>query len=194
MSLLRFCLVLFVALVIAPQAGAAPTGPTYQGDAQAIAEVQAVYQRFSAARTWRSRIKSSQGDMMIEYAAPDRFRMTFPGGAGGAFVRIGNDIWMSGGGNCMKNPNMNMRMPNPKEYTQHESGTVIQVTKGGQETIENVAMQTYTIVTTVGQKVTRQKMFVAGGQLRRLEVPSDQGSSAIDYYDYDAPITINPPC
>lgn len=71
------------------------------------------------------------------------------------------------------------------------------MTKGGPETIEGISTQTYTMIVETQGKQVRQKLYVATGSnlLRRIEIPSDQGTTSIDYFDYDTQITINnPPC
>lgn len=189
-------LALAFSLLLPVDATAAMTGPVFQGDPQAIAELQAAYQKFLAARTWRARVKGGSGDAQtMEHVAPDRMHMFLTQGSEKSemFI-IGRDAWLVSAGRCLKLPTT-MPFVNPRELMQHESDTKIIVTKGGVETIEGTSTRTYLMTIETRGKQTRQKLYVAVGSNlpRRIEVLSDQAPAMIDYFDYDAPITINPP-
>ncbi len=189
-------LALAFSLLLPIGAKAATTGPAFQGDPQAIAEVQAAYQKFLAAGTWRARIKTPGAEAQrMEHVAPDRmhFLLTQGNETSEMFI-IGGDAWLLSGGTCLKLPTSSPFM-NPREVMQHDPDTKISVTKGGAETIEGTSTRTYAITVEARGTQTRQKLYVAVGTNlpRRVEIFSDQAPTIVDYFDYNAPITINKP-
>jgi hypothetical protein len=190
----RICAVLLtVALVVPIVAVAGPAGPTIQGDPQAVAEYRAAYEKFGSARTWRSKMTAgAQGAMTIEYVAPDRTRFIF---AGGEFIMIGDTQWSRDPGRCVKLP-QKVRLPDPREGVQQESDTIVQVARGGAEAVEGTPTQTYNVMISAKGKTIRQKMYVAiqTGYPRRVENSGQEGTVVIDYWDFNAAITIEPPC
>lgn len=187
--------VLLILVWLSTTAAAGPAAAAYQGDAQVIAEVQAAYQKFRAARSFRSRISVGGFTQTTEYVAPDRYRIASGEGqqAVGTVI-IGQDMWQSAGGACLKRPNAGFR--NPREAVEHPTDAKITVARGGPEVVEGTATQTYNLTIESQGRQARQKLYVATGTgyIRRIEVSSDQGAATIDYLDYDTPITINPPC
>jgi len=198
--MIRFVLWLLVFILgPAPAAFAAPSGPTFQGDPQAVAEVQAAYQKFGAARTWRAKMTfpGGGGTQTVEFVAPDRFHMIMnQGGRTTEMFMIGRDFWMRSGNTCQKLP-ASMPVANPREMMQSGSQATITVARSGPEAVEGTPTQTYMVTVDAQGTQSRQKLYVAsaGGLPRRLEIQSPQGTMTIDYSDYDAQITINdPPC
>ncbi len=63
-------------------------------------------------------------------------------------------------------------------------------------TVEGTPTQTYNVVITAKGKTIRQKMYVATqtGYPRRVEDSGQEGTVVIDYWDFNAAITIEPPC
>ncbi len=178
---------------------AAP-GPTIQGDAQAVAELRAIYARFGEAKSWRSRMAfpgPPPGTMTMEFVAPDRIHMIVnQGGQAGEYFLIGNTMYVKSGRDCIKLP-QRINLPNPREHMQQESDAVIQVTRGGAEVVDGTPTQTYNLTITSQGRTVRQKMYAATatGLPRRLEISSAEGTMMIDYIDFGAGITINdPPC
>lgn len=189
---------------LVPGVLAAPAG-TVQGDPQAITEWRAAMDKFNAARSWRSkRTFSASGQAFVmptEFVAPDRFRIVFASDAQGrplsGTVRIGNEWWSFGGGQCAKLPGRPPQVQrDDRESMQPPEGSTIEITKGGVETIDSISTQTYMMALTGGGVQGRQKMYVARdtGYPRRTEITTAQGGFTIDYADYDTPITINAPC
>lgn len=191
-----------LSLILATSAAAGPASPVFQGDPQAVSEVQAAFQKFSTAHTWRARITSPAGGTQggaqtMDHVAPDRFRMTFSqGGETSEMFMIGHEAWLKAGATCQKLPAA-MPMVNPREAMEHGTDARITVTRGGPGTVEGTSTQTYMLtVESQGQQI-REKLYVATGTRlpRRIEVLSSGGTTVIDYFDYDAPIAINnPPC
>ena len=192
--MLRICASLVaIGLVVPIIAVAGPAGPTIQGDPQAIAEYRAAYDKFGSARTYRSKMTAgTQGVMTIEYVAPDRMRLIY---TGGEFIVIGDTQWSRDPGRCIKLP-QKVKMPDPREGVQQEADATVQVAKGGAEAVEGTPTQTYNVVITVKGKTIRQKMYVATqtGYPRRVEMSGQEGTVVIDYWDFNAAITIEPPC
>lgn len=72
---------LVISLILPVGSAAGPAGAPLQGDPQAVAEIQAAFQKFLAARSWRARIKSPAGEeQTFEHVAPDRFHMVLKQG------------------------------------------------------------------------------------------------------------------
>lgn len=175
---------------------AAPAGPAFKGDPQAIAEVQAAFQKFGVARTWRARITAEGQTTTMEFVLPDRIRLVISaGGQTSEITNIGPDQWITSGGTCRKSP-VKVPVMNPKEYMEHPNDTTVTVTKGGRETVEGTATQTYVLVVETRGTTIQQKLHVAlsTGYPRRVEMQSTRGLLIIDYFDFDAAIKIDPPC
>lgn len=189
-----------VSLGLAAAVSAGPAGPIYQGDPQAIAEVQAVMQKFLAAPTWKARMATTSGGtsgtQTMEYVAPDRFHMVLPGNEASEMYLIGHDTWMRIGGGCQKLP-VSQAAANPREMMEHSTDTKIAVTKGAPEPVDGVPARTYLLIVDTQGRQLREKLYVTTGTglPRRIEVRTDQGTTVIDYFDYGAPVTVNnPPC
>ncbi len=205
MARVRDVLALFLVLTLLPAiAAAGPASGGFQGDPQAIAEVQAAYQKFGAARTYRFRMTgTAQGQTFtqtMEIVVPDRVRMIgMQGNVTFETIVIGQEQWARGPGvpgGCAKIPGGGIRRPNPREGLDHPTDAKITVARGGAETVEGTATQMYNLTIETQGRQNRQKLYVATGTgyPRRIEMSSDQGTVTIDYFDFDAPITINPPC
>jgi outer membrane lipoprotein-sorting protein len=187
-----FSVVLLIALAL-PTVIVAGPAPTIQGDPAAVAEYVAAFQKFSASSTYRSKMSSAQGALNMEVVRPDRMRFAIQGGQ---FVRIANATWTIVSGQCTRVPSSSFRMPNPEDYAQQDSDSTIQVTKTGAEAVEGDPTLTYNVVVTSKGKTGRQKVYVATqtGYPRRIEASSPEGNATIDYWDFNANITIEPPC
>lgn len=176
---------------------AAPTGPTFKGDPRAVAEVQAAFQKFAAARTWRSRMTSGDSTTTTAFVAPDRFHMTIVQGKETTeMFMIGREVWMKSGGTCQKLPAA-VPVKTPKEMIEHgDAQTTVTVARGGAETVEGTPTQTYVLTVESRGTTVREKLYVAtaSGLPRRLEIAGTPPVT-IDYFDFGAPIAINsPPC
>jgi len=192
-----------LSLIVGVGAAAGPAGPVFQGDPQAIAEIQAAFQKFFTAHTWRARLATpgsggtAGGVQTMDHVAPDKFHMTFSqGGQTSDMFVIGSDAWMRAGGTCQKLPGARP-MVNPRQAMEQRSDARITVTRGGAETVDGAPTQTYFLMVEAQGNQAKEKLFVATGTglPRRVEIPSNEGTIVIDYFDYDAPITIsNPPC
>lgn len=196
------CVLLLAVVLLAsahPVVRAAP-GPTIQGDAQAVAELTAIYRRFGEAKSWRSRMTipgSTPATHTIAFVAPDRFHMVMSAGnTTSEFFVIGKSVWTKSGGTCTKLPG-SVQLPNPREAMQQQNDAVVQVVRGGTEAVDGTPTQTYNVTVTSQGTTVRQKLYVATatGLPRRVEMATAQGTMVIDYFDYGAAITINdPPC
>ncbi len=195
---IMLAVLLLLALSAADSRGAVPA---MKGDPQGVQEVQAALQKFSAARTWRTRISGGGSGGAItttEYVAPDRFHLTITQGTERTeMFLIGRQFWMRTATGCNKPP-FAVPIMNPKEMMEHSSAdTIITVSRTGPVTVEGTATQSYALVVESKGDTTREKLFVANetGFPRRIEVESSRGPVVIDYADFNAPITINdPPC
>jgi len=193
----RICVALLaLALVLPMVVVAAPAAPTIQGDPQAVAEYTAAFQKFAAARTYRSKLGSTQGTITrtitIEVVRPDRMRFTMPAGQ---FVRIAATMWSIESGKCTKIPAA-IRLPNPEEIAQQDGDSTIQVARLGAEAVEGTPTQAYNVAVTAKGKTIQQKVHVATqtGYPRRIESTTAEGNAVVDYWDFNAAIAIEPPC
>lgn len=187
-----------ILLLVSLTAAAAPAGATFKGDPQAISELQAAYAKFANAKSYRVRmVAEGQTTTTMEFVLPDRFRMVIRSGSDATEItNIGPDQWIKSGSICAKSP-VKAPVANPREYIEHFSDTTITVTKGGRETVEGTATQTYMLVVeTRGSATIQQKFHVAvgTGYPRRIEMQTSRGPLTIDYFDFDAAIRIDPPC
>ncbi|HLW61314.1 MAG TPA: hypothetical protein VKV57_15530 [bacterium] len=196
----RGLLVIAGVVFLAAGTGAVPgfAAPALQGDPQAVAEVQAAFQKFAAAPSWRARIALAGGQTQtMEFVAPDRFHMLLAGTTSSEMFIVGHNSWMRMQGKCQKLPG-SPPFANPREMMGGGSDARIAVTKGGVETVEGTPTQTYLMtIDTKGQQL-QEKLYVATGTglPRRIETrPAGGGGTTIDYMDYGAAITIaDPPC
>ena len=189
-------LVLMLSLGVTAGAAAGPAGPSFQGDPQAIAEVQAAFQRFAAAPTYRARMTTAGVTQTMEHVAPDRFHVLIPGDQPAEMFIIGRDSWMRTGGTCQK---LSTAVPsaNPREVMEYSADTKITVTRGGPQTVDGTPVQTYIMAVEFQGNQIQERLFVATGTglPRRVEIRSGQATTVVDYVDYGTPITINnPPC
>jgi outer membrane lipoprotein-sorting protein len=204
----RLALVVLAVAVLAglglPPVTAAPAAGAVRGDPQVLAEWQAAMQKFENARSWRSkRTLSASGQTFTqttEYVAPDRMRIVVavdPQGRPSGMVRIGNDWWTYGGGQCAKSPTRPPQVQrDDRESMQPPEGYTVEITKGGTETIEGTVTQIYTMTFSGAGVQGTTRLYVANdnGYPKRTVTTVSQGTFTIDYFDYNTAITITPPC
>ena len=172
-----------ILLLVSPMAAAAPAGATFKGDPQASSELQAAYAKFGNAKSYRVRMTAEGQTTTMEFVLPDRFRMVIRSGSDATEItNIGPDQWIKSGSTCAKSP-VKAPVANPREYIEHSSDTTITVTKGGRETVEGTATQTYMLVVEKrGSPTIQQKFHVAvgTGYPRRIEMQTSRGPLTID--------------
>lgn len=190
---------LIMAVLVAVAAGSVrAASPTIEGDPQGVREVQAALQKFAAAKTWRTRMAAGGAATTTEYVAPDRFHLTIAQGSERTeMFLIGRQLWIRNAGGCSKLPAA-VPMMNPKEILEHSAAeTTITVSRTGPATVEGTPTLTYALTVASKGTTAREKLYVATdtGLPRRIEVESPRGRAVIDYFDFNAPLTINdPPC
>lgn len=197
----RWIAVVLAVLTLLPTPVVRAAAPTIKGDPQAVAELQAVFQRFLAARSWRTRMRSGDTTTTTEFVAPDRFHLIIAHGTRDStemFI-IGRQVWLRSSEGCNKLPAaMPFNFANPREMTEHGAAdTTITVTRGGSEAVDGTPTRTYLLVVETKGVTVREKMYVATatGFPRRLEIQTERGPLILDYFDFNAPIAINdPPC
>ncbi|MDR7418792.1 MAG: hypothetical protein QN178_07755 [Armatimonadota bacterium] len=180
-----------------PVTQAAPAGATIQGDPQAIRELNAAREKFAALRTYRARMSMEGREIMtMEIVKPDRSRIRIaiaPNLPANEITVIGNESWTRSGNNCRKDA---ARQPARDDGDPTKAQGNMTVQRGGTETIDGTPAQTYLVTYVYEGQQGRQKFYVtpANGMIRRMETSNPQGTVTFDYFDYDAPITITPPC
>lgn len=197
-------LVLAAAVVAATEAGAAQD-PTVKGDPQAWAEVKAALGRLAALKTYRIKGTIRGGNTQAwEVVNPNRVHYTRTAGGGTIdTISVGKEMRIRDGATwkCPKIP-----IPIPDPNAEYGTGiTEVTAKKGAIETIEGVQTQTYFYEYAIGIRFgpvnpkTNIKLYVAigTGLPKRQQGLNDKGTVNFtwDYYDFNAPITIDlPPC
>ena len=193
---------LAVAMVAITEAGAAQ-GPAIKGDPQAWAEVKAALGRLATLKTYRIKGMIRTGDAQAwEMVNPDRVHYTRTlGGKTIDTIRVGKEMRVRDGAKwtCPKIP-----MPVPDPNTEYGTGaTEVTAQKGPIEVIDGVQTQTYTYALTMGLNIgpiggkVNLKLYVelANGLPKRQQGLNEKGTVNFtwDYYDFNAPITIDLP-
>jgi hypothetical protein len=179
---------------------------TVVGPPAAWQEVMAAYQRLASARTYRMKIRGAgvpAGGILIEVVNPDRRRTLVPVGQGGfetivvgkeGRTRTGNGPWQ-----CQLAPGSMVGGTGGWPPDPRTAKGEVTVTRLGFATIDGGRTQSYEVVYTpsANAKPTTIRVFVLqnGGILRRAEVldKDEKVAVTIDYYDVNAPITIELP-
>jgi hypothetical protein len=198
-TLIAACAVVLLATIVpyTPAVDAAPAGGTVQGDPQAIRELNAAREKFAALRTYRVRMSMEGREIMVmEIVNPDRSRIRIalaPNLPANEITVIGSESWTRSGNNCRKDA---ARQPARDDADPTRAQGSMTVQRGGAETIDGAPAQTYLVTSEYQGQQSRQKFYVtpANGMIRRMETSNAQGTVTFDYFDYDAPITITPPC
>ncbi len=141
--------------------------------------------------------------MQVDYAEPDRFRMTYLGGtaAGMEIIIIGKQTYMKTGGKWTKSPvNMGETMPSLRDsFTEEGLKSLNDVKFEGEETVDGKAAYVYTYknVTPKGDYPFSSKIWIArdSGLPMKIEVNYENGTlkQMNVVYDTETPVTIEPP-
>ncbi|MGH2348545.1 MAG: hypothetical protein ACRDFT_03645 [bacterium] len=186
---------LFLAAVLA--AGAVPR-LIVRGDQAAWAEAQAALIKLQRLVTYRVRTTTLGRPTTIDVVNPDRFRIRIVGTATIETVIVGKDTRarVSGGDwRCLSLPSVLPDM-NPEKWI----GDVT-ASKGSLAVLEGVRVQSYNYTLRVGGPTGHYRLYVtiSTGLPKRLlilEVKEDEPESVksqFDYYDFNAPVTIELP-
>lgn len=177
--------------------GAAPR-LIVRGDPAAWAEIQAALVKLQRLSTYRTRTAVLGRPATVEIVNPDRFRIKIVGTSTIEAVIVGKEgrSRVSGGDwRCLTLPNV-LPETNPERWV----GDVT-ASKGAIAFIEGVRVQTYSYTLRVGAPSGHYRLYVdvATGLPKRLlvlDVKEDEPEtvkSQFDYYDFNAPITIELP-
>ena len=189
-----------VLLLLAAAAASAQT--KVNGDARAWEEVQAAFDRLGKLRSYRARITAPGVTTVVvnEVVPPDRLRVVQQmGNVTFEFITVGSETrlrilspgipatWQ-----CV--PPTQAASLRPQQPATPDEVTI---TRLGESSIEGTRTQGYQYTQVVqGRPVTqRLHMLVETGLPRRLEVMDSSGNitAVVDYYDFNAPITIELP-
>jgi hypothetical protein len=191
---------LVVALIVAAAVASAQVRVT--GDSQGWAEVMAAYERLAKLRIDRMKM-TGQGQTtpaLFGVVNPDRTRQVFQtGNATLEMIIVGQEIryrltgpGMSGTWLCQGAPPAGRPPPQPGKF----EGEVT-ISRLGESTVEGARAQGYAYTMRTQGQTSKQRLFVLadGGLPRRVEVldAGDQVVGTLDYYDFNAPITIELP-
>ncbi len=201
--MLRPAMALTFVLFLVTAAGAQVT---VKGDAAAWREVMAAYENLGKLKSFRMKmtpVGQTEGAFVIEKVNPDRSRMLIQSqqGVGIESIAVGNEVRsrVNTGTNqatawqCGPAPVQAGSEPNPLKA----KGEVT-ISRLPDATIEGTRTRGYRSTMTTDGKPNHSRIFVLvdRGLPRRTEVLDDAGSKmemTIDYYDFNAPITIDLP-
>jgi hypothetical protein len=196
----------FVVVCVLAVAQPAAAQLTVNGPQAAWQEVTAAYQRLSTLRTYRMKIRGAgvpAGGITVEIVNPDRRRTVVPMGQGGfetivvgkeGRTRTGNGPWQ-----CQLAPGSMVGGPGGWPPDPRTAKGEVTVARLGFATLEGARTQGYEVVYTpsANAKPTTIRVFVVqnGGLLRRIEVldKDEKVAVTVDYYDFNAAITIELP-
>ncbi len=184
-------------------AGTTVSGQTkVNGDARAWEEVQAAFERLGKLRSYRARITAPGGTTVVlnEVVPPDRIRVVQQmGNITFEFITVGAEtrlrILSSGvppTWQCV--PPAQAASLRPQQPATPDEVTI---TRLGESSVEGTRTQGYQYTQVIqGRPSTHRLQVVAeSGLPRRLEVLDSGGNvtALADYYDFNAPITIELP-
>lgn len=177
---------------------------TVKGDAAAWREVMAAYENLGKLKSFRMKmtpVGQTDGAFVIEKVNPDRTRMLFQSQQGGGIetIMVGNEArtrvttnpptaWQ-----CNPAPAQAGSEPNPLKA----KGEVT-ISRLPDATIDGARTRGYRSTMMFEGKPVQNRIFVLAdrGLPRRSEVLDNAGNQVemtIDYYDFNAPITIDLP-
>lgn len=192
---------LIALLVSAGPAHAAPAAVRITGDEAAAREYFSAWERLRQLRTYRVRMASGGQNMVTDHVNPNRQRIIIGSGNDRQeILLVGNEMRVRSGTGpymCLP-PQARPQIGGPNPDPQSAQGE-INVTRLPDASIEGAAVRGYLIATTSEGRAMRMRGWVlTSGELRRIEFLNAAGSveSTMDYYDFNAPITIPdpPPC
>lgn len=193
--------VLVAVLGVVLFAGAA-AGQSVRGDQRAWQEISAAWERLNRLKTYRMRITSpgQPAPSVIERVNPDRSRMVVKqGGITIESVTVGKETrfrmtgpGMPGSWQCQGDLPKGAAPAAPARLGAVEGEVTAR--RLGRATVAGVAVQGYEYTVSSKGGATTQRLYVAGDGLpRRLEVLGGKGgqpASTIEFYDFNAAITI----
>jgi len=200
---MRSAIALIFVLLLAAGAGAQVT---VKGDAAAWREVTAAYENLGKLKSFRMKMEpvgQTDGAFVIEKVPPDRSRVLIQSqqGVGIEMISVGNEVRsrVNTGPNqatpwqCRAAPGQARSEPDPLKA----KGEVT-ISRLPDATIDGAQTRGYRSTMTSEGKPSHSRIFVLVDRNlpRRTEVLDDAGSKVemtIDYYDFNAPITIDLP-
>lgn len=139
----------------------------------------------------------------VEYAAPDRFHITYLGGTGGGMemIMIGKQMYMKAGGKWMKSPvNTGESIPNLRDsFTEDGLKSLNDVKFVGEDTVDGkpAYVYSYKSATPKGEYPFTSKIWVgkSSGLPLKIDVTYDNGAlkQMTVNYDTETPVTIDAP-
>lgn len=178
----------------------ATAAPVVKGDPKAYAEINAAFDKWLHLKSWRMKGTLPEGGSQTgEFVSPDRMHIVMNmGGVVSESIVAGKDgrVRQAGGPwQCL--PEQVPIALNPKDMT--EITGEVTATRGPVLAVDGVQTQSYTYSTNENGKKSNIKLFVAltNGLPKRIQMLNEKGAveQTLDYFDYNAPITITlPPC
>jgi hypothetical protein len=179
----------------------AAVGQTVRGDLRAWQEISAAWERLGRVKTYRMRITSAgqPAPSVVERVNPDRSRMVMKQGAITIeSITVGKETrfrmagpGMPGTWQCQGDLPKGTGPASPPQPGKAEGEVTVR--RLGPRTVAGVSTQAYEY-TTSGKGGATQRLYVGrDGLPRRLELLGGKGGqpvTTIDYYDFNAPITI----
>ena len=162
-----------------------------RGDEASKAAVAAAFAKMAQAKTYRMTMQAQSTQMVSDYVAPDRRHMT---GSQMEMITIGDDTWMKMNGKWQHIPKMagtsGAAMAGPAMgAAQRVKPPETDVTFLGNETCQGQPARAYQYSTGTGAE--KAKLLIgSSGYPCKIEMG---GGSSMEWSDWNAPMTINPP-
>lgn len=141
--------------------------------------------------------------MQVDYAAPDRFHITYLGGTGAGMeiIIIGKQTYMKAGGRWNKSPvNMGETLPTLRDsFTEEGLKSLSDVKFAGDETVDGIAALVYTYknATPKGDYPFTSKIWIRKDTGLPMKIEVDYENETLKQmkvvYDTETPVSIEPP-
>lgn len=199
MHRMKMAVALFAALTLSV-ATVSAQGLKVKGDAKAWSEIEAALIKLNKLKAFRQKMSAPEGSITMAIVAPNKVHTTFSaqGAESMETIMVGSEVRMRQGGgrwNCMP-PGMKPPQVGPAAQQTDPSKMSGEVTasRGPAVAIDGEQTQSYSYTITSGGSATNFRIYigVANGLPKRMQVLDARGAVTItiDYFDYDAPITV----
>lgn len=185
---------------------AVPTGPASTAGADPKADIVSASRKFIALPSFSAKMDGTGTNEIhskVEYAAPDRFHVTYLGGTAGGMelIMIGKQMYMKAAGKWSRSPiKMGDTMPNLRDAFSEEGLKSLNDVKFiGEDSVDGkpAYLYSYRNVTVKGDYPFTSKIWVgrSSGLPMKVEVEYENGTlkQMTIIYDTDTPVTIEAP-
>ena len=201
MTALRHMATAFAVMLAATITASAAPDLVVKGDPRAWAEIQDAFIKLFKLKSYRMKVSTAEGAITISFVPPDKTHtVVSQGGNSIESIRVGNESRVRQGGGPWQCLPAGARMPQLGGEAKTDPSKIageVNASKGPVVAVDGMQTQSYAYSHTAGGTTAQYRMFVGvtNGLPKRLQGLDGKGgvTSTIDYYDYDAPITITLP-